>query len=156
MVRKVVPCFAQLRVLAVDGGQPAKSSSATVEINVSRNLNAPRFTTANPLPVSIPEIMAAGTSITKVQAVDDDSAVSSSPRINSWNHCTVTESWRVYQQGLSVCVKWKYQLTAMMEIISLTQGQNTLVDHHSCTAGVSINTFTFLPVLLQFWNYFWL
>ena len=65
----------QLRVLARDGGTPAKSATATVEIEVQRNLNAPVFSRAS-LAVSLPEIAPAGSSVTTVSASDADAAVS--------------------------------------------------------------------------------
>ena len=36
-------CFVQLEVVASDGGTPARSSTATVDVTVRRNLHKPQF-----------------------------------------------------------------------------------------------------------------
>ena len=64
-------------MVAVDRGVPPKTSTATVEVTVQRNLNEPRFTSGNSR-LSIPEILPAGSTITRVEATDTDSAVSMS------------------------------------------------------------------------------
>ncbi len=58
-------------MLAEDGGSPPQSSTATVQIDVERNLNAPIF---NPVrnEVTILETLGLGESVTKVTATDKD------------------------------------------------------------------------------------
>ena len=60
-----------LRIEAQDLGTPPRSSTATVQITVIRNLNPPKFLTNN-VRVTIPDNMAPGSSITTVQAEDSD------------------------------------------------------------------------------------
>ncbi|RUS85645.1 hypothetical protein EGW08_006591, partial [Elysia chlorotica] len=62
----------RLRIVARDGGTPSLSAATTVLINVRRNLFAPRFTTNTLIRVTIPRLTAVGTSITNVNAEDDD------------------------------------------------------------------------------------
>ena len=60
-----------LRIEAKDRGTPPKSSTATVQITVIRNLIAPRFLTDNER-VSIPDNAAPGTFVAKMEAEDLD------------------------------------------------------------------------------------
>ena len=62
-------------MLAVDGGTPPRMSTATVEITVERNLNAPEFN-PNKYEVEVLETQALGAEITKVEARDLDVNVS--------------------------------------------------------------------------------
>ncbi|XP_035826841.1 protocadherin Fat 4, partial [Aplysia californica] len=64
--------FYRLRIVARDGGTPTLSAQTTVDINVRRNLFTPRFTTDLVIRLNIAETTAIGTSITQVQATDDD------------------------------------------------------------------------------------
>jgi len=61
----------QLGILATDGGTPALSATATVEITVARNLNAPDFNPSR-YEVEIPENQILGEPITTVIAQDLD------------------------------------------------------------------------------------
>ena len=70
----------QMRVLAVDGGEPARSSTAVVSISVQRNLHDPQFSEQPPPPVTIAEILPAGALVASVHARDADSAVRLSTR----------------------------------------------------------------------------
>lgn len=67
--------YLQLRIMAVDGGTPARSATATVGITVIRNLNSPKFDQSS-VRVSIPDNSAPGIAITKVTAKDADRDVS--------------------------------------------------------------------------------
>ena len=69
-----------MRVLAVDGGEPARSSTAVVSISVQRNLHDPQFSQQPPPPVTIAEILPAGALVASVHARDADSAVRLSTR----------------------------------------------------------------------------
>ncbi|XP_062579030.1 protocadherin Fat 3-like [Saccostrea cucullata] len=63
------------RVQVTDGGSPPLSDTATVSINVERNLNSPRFLHLNDLTVNIPEILSAGSNIIDLNATDDDAYI---------------------------------------------------------------------------------
>ncbi len=63
-----------LRILAKDGGTPPNTATATVAINVDRNLNSPKFTN-NTYKVDIPETLPAGSTVTAVTATDTDTSV---------------------------------------------------------------------------------
>ena len=65
----------QVRVLASDGGTPSLTDVTVVYLNITRNLFAPSF---NPTQYSqiIPESQALGAEILRVQAFDQDTAVS--------------------------------------------------------------------------------
>jgi len=59
----------------MDGGTPPLTSTAVVSINVIRNLFAPSFLTKD-VQVTIKDNSAPGLNITKLQAIDNDRAVS--------------------------------------------------------------------------------
>ena len=65
----------QLRIVASDGGIPSLSSTATVQITVTRNLNAPRFTQTDTIRAEIKDNAAPGTRIANVTATDADREV---------------------------------------------------------------------------------
>ena len=75
MVICMIIFMLQLRVVASDGGNPPKSASAVVEIEVLYNFNEPQFlaTTYN---ATVLETIPLGTSILQVQAQDADITVS--------------------------------------------------------------------------------
>ena len=64
-----------MRVLASDGGIPSLTDVTIVYLNITRNLFSPAF---NPFQYSaaIPESQNLGEEITRVQAFDQDTAVS--------------------------------------------------------------------------------
>ena len=64
----------QLRVAAIDGGAPARTSTTMFTIDVQRNLLDPVFVESQ-VQVSIPETLAPGSHIANVTATDDDVAV---------------------------------------------------------------------------------
>ena len=68
----------QLRVRAYDTAYPSETATATVNIAVSRNENAPIFG-QNPYRVTINETVGVGTCILDVDAVDADGASLISP-----------------------------------------------------------------------------
>ena len=61
--------------MAKDGGTPPKTATATVEVDVERNLHDPVFTSSGVMTASIPEIAPAGTPVASVSAEDRDTAV---------------------------------------------------------------------------------
>lgn len=67
-------CALQLKVLAEDGGTPPNRATATVTIQVQRNLNKPKF---NPerYEVEVLETMLVGDPVVKVTAEDADRVV---------------------------------------------------------------------------------
>ena len=64
----------RVRVLARDGGAPSLSATATVLVNVDRNLNAPVFIRQN-YTVSIYETQDLGVPIQQISAADSDISV---------------------------------------------------------------------------------
>ena len=71
---KAENCIFQLRVVAVDGGTPAKSSTAIVDITVTRNLREPQFR-QDMTRVSINDNSPPGMLVAQVQARDEDRGV---------------------------------------------------------------------------------
>lgn len=65
----------QLRVLATDGGSPSLSSTATVRIQVIRNLHQPRFEPISSSRWELPDKSPPGTLVGQVRATDDDREV---------------------------------------------------------------------------------
>ena len=65
----------QLRLLASDGGSPSKTATATVDIAVQRNLQAPQFAVGATYNVTIIEQTGIGEEILIVAATDTDPAV---------------------------------------------------------------------------------
>ncbi|XP_062611587.1 cadherin EGF LAG seven-pass G-type receptor 2-like, partial [Saccostrea cucullata] len=63
------------RVQVTDGGSPPLSDTATISINVERNLNSPRFLHLNDLTVNIPEILPAGSDVIDLNSTDDDAYI---------------------------------------------------------------------------------
>ncbi len=82
----------QIRVVAKDGGTPPMSAVTLVNVNVNRNLNAPRFETAN-YEQTVLETQPLGVAFVRVQAKDNDQRVS-----------TLAQIWRS-AQFLVVCTK---------------------------------------------------
>lgn len=70
--------FTQLRVVAMDGGTPPRSSTATVVFTINRNLFAPSF---NPQTIerNILENFQLGVLVADVNATDQDTKVRRSP-----------------------------------------------------------------------------
>jgi hypothetical protein len=66
--------YLQLRLLAEDGGSPKKTATATVDINVNRNLVPPQFNPAS-YSQSIIENFPVGSEIVTVSATDSDPQV---------------------------------------------------------------------------------
>ena len=66
------------RVVASDGGFPSRSATATVLINVLRNLFSPQFSNANFIQVTILETVPVGSFIADLNATDADKSVSKS------------------------------------------------------------------------------
>lgn len=64
----------QVRVQAVDGGTPPKSSNVVVLVNVDRNLNAPQMS-QDQYGAQILETQALGVPFLQVGAKDDDEQV---------------------------------------------------------------------------------
>jgi protocadherin Fat 4 len=62
-----------LRILAKDGGTPPNTATATVRIDVDRNLNSPKFTNDN-YKVDVPETLPAGSTVFAVTATDKDTS----------------------------------------------------------------------------------
>ena len=67
-------------MVAVDGGTPALSASALVDITVTRNLRDPQFA-QDIVRVSIPDNAPPGTAVASVSARDTDRGVSSTHRV---------------------------------------------------------------------------
>ncbi len=65
----------QIRVVAKDGGTPPLSAVTLVNVNVNRNLNAPRFENAN-YQQTVLETQPLGVAFVQVQAKDTDQRVS--------------------------------------------------------------------------------
>ena len=61
----------QLGIVAVDGGSPAFTSTATVQITVRRNLNSPDFSPSR-YEITLPENQPLGEVVGMVTAVDSD------------------------------------------------------------------------------------
>ena len=68
-------CFVQLEVVASDGGTPARSSTATVDVTVRRNLHKPQFA-PNRYEADLLETQALGEPLLRVTAIDADVVVS--------------------------------------------------------------------------------
>jgi len=67
--------YYQGRIVAYDGGTPARSATAIATINILRNLNRPIFN-PNSYEETIQETLQAGSSILQVFASDADRTVS--------------------------------------------------------------------------------
>ena len=61
-------------MVAADGGTPSKSATATVMVEVSRNLNSPQFTPQR-YDATVLETLSAGEEIVAVTAIDRDVVV---------------------------------------------------------------------------------
>ncbi|KAJ8316548.1 hypothetical protein KUTeg_005899, partial [Tegillarca granosa] len=73
-----------VRVLATDGGSPSRSATATVKINIRRNLFAPAWVNQN-LETTIPETTSPGSQVLTVQARDNDISAPENQFRYSWN-----------------------------------------------------------------------
>ena len=64
----------QLRVVARDGGRPQQQDVTVVHVHINRNLNAPKFESAD-YRVTILETYKLGVVFSRVEATDDDTKV---------------------------------------------------------------------------------
>ncbi|WAQ96421.1 FAT4-like protein [Mya arenaria] len=70
---KVLHSFLQVRVLATDNGIPARSATAVVIVDITRNFQAPIWTSNAQFGATIPETQALGVPFLVVSATDGDS-----------------------------------------------------------------------------------
>ena len=86
----------QLRLVARDGGSPSKSATATVDINVQRNLLPPVFDPSGVYNVTIIEQTAVGEEILVVSATDNDPVVSQINFVNFQQILKLIKWFRLY------------------------------------------------------------